>query len=93
MRHEDRPLLGASRLQLDGYSADPYGETDLVTYAAWTEADRTGKPSRPEAWALLAQWYGGAHIDGDVYWTITRQNAAERRFDEATVMGFFEGPG
>ncbi|MFC8369665.1 DUF1963 domain-containing protein [Streptomyces sp. NPDC057239] len=93
VRHEDRHLLGASHLQLDGYSTDPYGETDLVTCAAWREADRTGRPPRPEAWALLAQWYGFAYIAGDVYWTITRQNAAERRFDEATVLGFFEGQG
>ncbi|OSP39433.1 hypothetical protein B7767_31635 [Streptomyces sp. 13-12-16] len=50
-------------------------------------------PPRIEAWALLAQWCGGAHVGGDVYWTITRQNAVERRFGEVTVMGFFEGPG
>jgi hypothetical protein len=89
----DRHLLGTSRLQLDGYSTAPYGETDPVTCAAWREADRTGRPPRIEAWALLAQWYGGAHIAGDVYWAITRQNAVERRFGEVTVMGFFEGPG
>jgi hypothetical protein len=47
VRHEDRHLLGASRLQLDGYSTDPYGETDLVTYAAWREADRRGEASPP----------------------------------------------
>ncbi|MFC8426202.1 DUF1963 domain-containing protein [Streptomyces sp. NPDC057236] len=93
VRHEDRHLLGTPRLQLDGCSTDPYGETDLLTCAAWREADRTGRPPRIEARALLAQWYGGAHAGGDVHWTITRQNAAERRFDEVTVMGFFEGPG
>ncbi|MER6619036.1 hypothetical protein [Streptomyces sp. NPDC000931] len=75
-----RHLLGTSRLQLDGYSTDPYGETDLVICAAWREADRTGRPPRIEAWALLAQWCGGAHVGGDVHWTITRQNAVERRF-------------
>lgn len=47
---------------------------------------------RPEDWALLTQWYGGAYVYGDVYWTVTRKNLAERRFEEVDVLGYIEDP-
>ncbi|MBT2413328.1 DUF1963 domain-containing protein [Streptomyces sp. ISL-12] len=92
VQYEDRQDAGTSHLQLDGYSSDPYRETDLVTASAWQAARKTGQAPRPADWALLAQWHGAAHIDGDVYWTIRKRDAAAGRFDAVTVLGFFEGP-
>jgi hypothetical protein len=102
VRYEDWSLLGGIRLQIDGYSTDPYGEDDPITASALMAARRAGKPEsrraspwarpRPEDWALLAQWHGVGLVDGDVYWTIARKDVKARRFDQVTVLGFFEGP-
>ncbi|MCP2265594.1 DUF1963 domain-containing protein [Promicromonospora thailandica] len=40
--------------------------------------------TRPEDWVLLAQWYGVPM--GLLYWTITRQDLRERRFDRVVVQ-------
>ncbi|MFE7674095.1 DUF1963 domain-containing protein [Streptomyces albidoflavus] len=92
VRREDRQLL-TPRLQIDGYSSDPYRETDLVTASAWLAAQKTGEEPRVEDWALLVQWNGVPRAGGQVYWTITKQNAAAGWFEETSVLGFFEGPG
>ncbi|MFF7553796.1 DUF1963 domain-containing protein [Streptomyces olivaceus] len=100
--YEDRPLRGKGHLQLDGYSWDPYGEADVLTGAAEIAARQAGEPPttpadpweepRPEHFALLAQWYGEAHVDGQVYWTAARADLSAHRIDRTSVHGFFEGP-
>ncbi|WCN05440.1 DUF1963 domain-containing protein [Streptomyces sp. M92] len=101
VRDEDRSR-GRSLLRIDGYARDPYGEFDMLDVAASLRARRERRPPgesasawaapRPEDWALLTQWYGGVYVHGDVYWTVTRKNLAERRFDEVDVLGCIEGP-
>ncbi|MFD0856660.1 hypothetical protein ACFQ07_30795 [Actinomadura adrarensis] len=102
VRNEDWRHLGGAHLQIDGYSTDPYGGDDPITASALLAARRAGRPETrradpwqrpgPEDWALLAQWHGVRLVDGDVYWTIARKDVPTRRFDQATVLGFFEGP-
>ncbi|MCX5410911.1 DUF1963 domain-containing protein [Streptomyces sp. NBC_00059] len=105
VRYADWKQLGGGHLQIDGYATDPYGEDDPVT-ACQLHAQRREdvddghgeegrRPSpweapRPGDWALLGQWHG--LVDGVLYWTATRQDVSECRFDRTTVLGFFEGP-
>lgn len=106
--YEDGHHRDGTHPQIDGYSRDSYGEDDPVTASAAMAARRAGEPEgrradpwarpRPDDWALLAQWYGGAldfgdlRIGGDVFWTIARKDVEARCFDRATVLGCFEGP-
>ncbi len=96
VRGEDLRLTKWSQLQIDGYAMDEYGEVDPVASSAWwaaEEEDRpdSGEPPRPEDWVLLAQWH--PDISGwegaFVYWAITRQDVAARRFDQVYVSMFF----
>ncbi|MFE0806267.1 hypothetical protein ACFW4M_10155 [Streptomyces sp. NPDC058794] len=101
VRDPDRSL-GRPLLRIDGYAPGPYGEFDMLHAAASLRAQREGRPPgepagpralpQPEDWALLAQWYGGVHVHGDVYWTVKRRDLAERRFEAVDVLGYIEGP-
>ncbi|GGZ25949.1 DUF1963 domain-containing protein [Streptomyces nitrosporeus] len=95
VRYEDWGRLGGTRLQIGGYSTDPFGEDDPVTASALrASGDPEGRRAspwarpRPEDWALLAQWNG--LIGGFVYWTAARKDLAERRFDRAAVLACFD---
>ncbi|MEU2085141.1 DUF1963 domain-containing protein [Streptomyces albus] len=73
---------GGGEWQVGGYAAnfDDYG--DPVAGSAIPEE---GEPfSDPEDWLLLAQWAGFPMAI--LYWTITRQDLAARRFDRVVVQ-------
>lgn len=77
------PMLTASARQAARVSGQPVEEQS----GPW-EAPRAGNQV-----VLLAQWYGGALVDGSVYWTAARRDLAAGRFGAVSVLGFFEGPG
>ncbi|MFE2193043.1 hypothetical protein ACFXAQ_19740 [Streptomyces olivaceus] len=70
--------------QLGGHAAnfDDYG--DPVAGSAHPEDDDHDRDSHPDDWVLLAQWCG--FPGGIVFWTIRRQDLAERRFDRVEVQ-------
>jgi hypothetical protein len=100
VRYADRRRLDGTRLQIGGYSTDPYGEDGPHHGGREGGGARGGgaggpraspwERPRPEDWALLAQWSGS--IGGFVYWPSARRDAAAGRFDRNMVLGFFEGP-
>ncbi|WP_189341071.1 hypothetical protein [Streptomyces sp. EAG2] len=102
-RDEAHPHHDGLRLQLGGYPVDPYGETDMLTASARQAARVSGQPVEEQSgpWeapragkqVLLAQWYGGALVDGRVYWTAARRDLAAGRSGAVSVLGFFQGPG
>ena len=64
------------------YHPRHYG--DPVAGSAHPEDDDHDRDSHPDGWALLAQWCG--FPGGIVFWTIRRQDLAERRFDRVEVQ-------
>ncbi|MBZ6191777.1 hypothetical protein ACFY1G_11990 [Streptomyces olivaceus] len=75
---------GGGDWQLGGHAAnfDDYG--DPVAGSAHLEDDDHDRDSHPDDWVLLAQWCG--FPGGIVFWTIRRQDLAERRFDRVEVQ-------
>ncbi|WP_419707444.1 DUF1963 domain-containing protein [Promicromonospora sp. NFX87] len=68
--------------QLGGHAYDFDGMGDPARESAGQE--HGGHDSRPEDWVVLAQWVGVPM--GILYWTITRQDLEERRFDRVVVQ-------
>lgn len=82
-------MLTASARQaarVSGQTARVSGQPVEEQSGPW-EAPRAGKQ------VLLAQWYGGALVDGRVYWTAARRDLAAGRSGAVSVLGFFQGPG
>ncbi|MDQ0384523.1 hypothetical protein J2S54_001343 [Streptomyces sp. DSM 42143] len=73
---------GGGDWQLGGHAADFDGYGDPVAVAAYAAAGDRG--TDPDDWVLLAQWVGFPM--SILYWTITRQDLAARRFDRVTVQ-------
>ncbi|MFC7883058.1 DUF1963 domain-containing protein [Streptomyces sp. NPDC057376] len=73
---------GGGDWQLGGHAAnfDDYG--DPVPASAYPEVGE--QVTDPDDWVLLAQWVGFPM--SILYWTITRQDLAARRFDRVTVQ-------
>ncbi|MEU4680275.1 hypothetical protein [Micromonospora sp. NPDC023737] len=86
-------------LHIGGYASDYSGEFDPVTSSArqaehWTEKGqlpRSAEPTRPEDWVLLAELHADipGWEDAIFYWSISRQDAAARRFDRTYGYVFF----
>ncbi|WP_047870389.1 DUF1963 domain-containing protein [Nocardiopsis sp. RV163] len=73
---------GGGEWQIGGYAADFDGYGDPARASAFPEEGEQW--SSPEDWVLLAQWVGVPM--GILYWTITRQDLKERRFDRVVVQ-------
>jgi hypothetical protein len=73
---------GGGDWQLGGHAADFDGYGDPVAAAAYAAAGDQG--TDPDDRVLLAQWVGFPM--SILYWTITRQDLAARRFDRVTVQ-------
>lgn len=73
---------GGGQWQLGGHAYDFDGYGDPVRASAVPEPGEMF--SRPEDWAVLAQWVGVPM--GIVYWTINRQDLEARRFDRVDVQ-------
>lgn len=67
--------------QLGGHAYDFDGMGDPARESA--DQEHGDHDSRPEDWVVLAQWVGVPM--GILYWTITRQDLEERRFDRVRV--------
>ncbi|WP_211240115.1 DUF1963 domain-containing protein, partial [Promicromonospora kroppenstedtii] len=67
--------LGGHAYDFDGYGDPAWGSAFQWPSEPW---------SRPEDWVVLAQWVGVPM--GILYWTITRQDLAARRFDRVVVQ-------
>lgn len=83
---DDLGPSGPRPLQIDGYAWDHEGWGDPVQSSPYLIAATGRAPgwwSRPGDWVLLAQWEGLA--TASVYWTMTWQDIAARRFDRALV--------
>ncbi|MEU2608453.1 hypothetical protein [Streptomyces albus] len=73
---------GGGEWQVGGHAANFGDYGDPVAGSAVPEE---GEPfSVPEDWVLLAQWAGFPMAI--LYWTITRQDLAARRFDRVVVQ-------
>lgn len=73
---------GGGQWQLGGYAYDFDGYGDPARGSAH-QGPGAGHSS-PEDWVVLAQWVGVPM--GILYWTITRQDLQERRFDRVVVQ-------
>ncbi|GAB2482994.1 hypothetical protein GCM10027063_26390 [Promicromonospora xylanilytica] len=73
---------GGGEWQLGGHAYDFDGYGDPARASAVQEPGENY--SHPEDWAVLAQWVGVPM--GILYWTITRQDLAARRFDRVVVQ-------
>ncbi|MEU4981579.1 DUF1963 domain-containing protein [Streptomyces sp. NPDC021969] len=73
---------GGGDWQLGGHAAnfDDYGDP----VAGSADPDEEAHLADPDAWVLLAQWAGFPM--SMLYWTITRQDLAARRFDRVVVQ-------
>ncbi|GAA1869861.1 hypothetical protein [Myceligenerans crystallogenes] len=75
------PAGGSGEWRLGGHAFDHEGWGDPAARSAALH-EQTGR-SEPGDWVLLAQWDGLPMAS--VYWTITREDLAERRFDRVEV--------
>jgi hypothetical protein len=77
---------GGYASEVDGWGDPVARSTMALAYLAELGVDDgpvfEDRP-RPEDWVLLAQWDGIP--SGSVYWAITKQDLAARRFDRPVV--------
>ncbi|MBE1878057.1 DUF1963 domain-containing protein [Myceligenerans pegani] len=76
------PERGSGAWRIGGHAFDHEGWGDPARRSAAPDGEPDGW-SRPEDWVLLAQWDGLPMAS--VYWTVTRQDLAARRFDRVVV--------
>ncbi|MDW5328913.1 DUF1963 domain-containing protein [Plantactinospora sp. KLBMP9567] len=93
VERDDEESSGWPPLRIGGYASEQDGWGDPVTQSTQTLAhlDELGieggpvfeERPRPDDWVLLAQWDGIPM--GSMYWSITKQDMAARRFDRPLV--------
>ncbi|MGC5286923.1 hypothetical protein [Micromonospora sp. DT231] len=76
-------------LLLGGYGTDCNGFNP-----AWLGANRSGNagedgPTDAADWVLLAEFHGGRQGGASIHWVIQRADLRERRFDEASVLVYW----
>ncbi|MEU1239909.1 hypothetical protein ABZ388_06075 [Micromonospora parva] len=86
---------GGSPLLLGGYGTDCNGFNP-----AWLGANPSGRsgsdgsapggaPTDPGDWVVLAEFHGGRQGGASIHWVIQRADLKERRFDQASVLVYW----
>jgi hypothetical protein len=75
-------------LLLGGYGTDCNGFNP-----AWLGANPSGRSGHDESdhgdWVVLAEFHGGRQGGASIHWVIQRADLKERRFDQATVLVYW----